>query len=69
MDGDGVEVNGELSDEEQKRLAELQDKLYDLDTDNSNLKGAYIEKREGEDSKCLRYCDYAKYCQYNRYNQ
>lgn len=36
---------------------------------NSNLKGAYIEKREGEDSKCLRYCDYAKYCQYNRYNQ
>ena len=27
------EVNGELSDEEQKRLAELQDKLYDLDTD------------------------------------
>lgn len=34
-----------------------------------DLKNAYIEERPGEDSKCLRYCNYAKWCQYNRYKE
>lgn len=29
----------------------------------------YIEERPGEDSKCLNYCNYAKWCTYNIYQE
>ena len=52
------EVNGELSDEEQKRLAELQDKLYDLDTDYAgtleNLQGNRCRVQNGKTGRKYR---------------
>ena len=68
------EVNDELSDEEQKRLAELQDKLYDLDTDyavtiekikkkksDAAKKDAEDAKKAADDAKKKRQDDYKNY--------
>lgn len=35
----------------------------------NDVKKAYIEERPGEDSKCLRYCAYSKYCDHNIYRR
>jgi hypothetical protein len=51
-----------------KRVLQTHDEAAQWMANNvKDIKNAYIEERQGEDSKCLRYCNYSKWCQYNRY--
>lgn len=51
-----------------KRVLPSHDEAAEWMVNNiKDIKNAHIEERPGEDSKCLRYCNYAKWCIHNKY--